>query len=94
MAAPKNMTKEQRVLRSRMGAYAMHAAGKTNTGPAIKASRSRFEKQVDPDGVLSPEVRAKRADQAWRAHMAAMSLKASQARSAKRAAKEANRSLS
>jgi len=45
----------------KIGAHALHAQGKTNTGPATKAAMSRFEQQVDPDGTLPPEERAKRA---------------------------------
>ncbi|SVE22931.1 uncharacterized protein METZ01_LOCUS475785, partial [marine metagenome] len=48
----------------KIGAAALHAQGKTNTGPATRAAMRRFEKQVDPDGTLSPEERAKRAAQA------------------------------
>jgi hypothetical protein len=52
----------------KIGAAALHAQGKTNTGPATKAAMSRFEKQVDPDGTLSPEERAKRAAHAKTLH--------------------------
>tara|TARA_R110000824_G_scaffold210771_1_gene396630 strand:+ start:12 stop:428 length:417 start_codon:yes stop_codon:yes gene_type:complete len=45
----------------KLGAASLHAQGKTNTGPATKAFMARFEKQVDPDGILHPEERAKRA---------------------------------
>lgn len=40
------------------------------------AAQARFEQQVDPDGTLPPQERAKRADMARRAHMAAMSREA------------------
>ena len=52
----------------KIGAYALHAQGKTNTGPATEAAMARFEKQVDPDGILSPEERAKRAAHAKNLH--------------------------
>lgn len=42
------------------------------TAPAREASEARFEKLVDPDGVLPPEERAKRAECARRAHFIAM----------------------
>lgn len=71
----------QRSLRARAAAYAMHAQGSTNTAPATRAAVARFEQQVDPDHVLTPEVRARRAGQALRSHMAGLALKASKARS-------------
>lgn len=46
------MTPFERTLRARLGAYSLHALGRTNTGPARKAFLARFEKLVDPDGVL------------------------------------------
>ena len=61
----------------------MHAQGKTNTGAATAARRARFERQVDPDGVLSPEERAKRAHHAMKAHMAGLALRSSRARARK-----------
>jgi hypothetical protein len=45
---------------------------------------ARFEKQVDPDGTLDPVERARRADQAMRAHMARLALKSAQARRRRR----------
>lgn len=40
------------------------------TAAATAGFRAKFEKQVDPDGVLPAEERAKRADNLMRAHMA------------------------
>lgn len=81
------MTPEQR----RMSATAaVHASwAKTvdrtaRTAPATAASMARFERQVDPDGVLSPVERAKRAESARRAYFTGLALKSSLAR-AKRA---------
>lgn len=42
---------------------------------------SRWEKQVDPDGLLEPAERARRAKNAERAHMARMGKASSQRRS-------------
>jgi hypothetical protein len=75
----------QRSLRARIAAHAMHAAGRTNTGPASAAFLRRFEREVDPEGKLPPDVRARRAEHALAAHMASLSLKASQARARKNA---------
>lgn len=41
----------------------------SRTAPARQAFMARFEREVDPDGELDPEVRAKRADAAMRAYM-------------------------
>ncbi|MBX7431119.1 hypothetical protein JDV09_03190 [Mycobacterium sp. Y57] len=56
------------------------------TAPARKAMLDKFEKQVDPDGVLTPAERAKRAANARKAHFQRLALKSAQAR---RRAKEA-----
>jgi hypothetical protein len=77
------LTPEQRVLRARMGAYALHSQGKTNTTAARRNSPQSLEywsRRVDPDGALSHAERTRRSEQARKAHMAAMALKSSQAR--------------
>lgn len=53
------------------------------TAPARAAARGRFEDIVDPDGVLDPAERARRADHAYRAHMARLALRSAQARRAR-----------
>jgi len=50
------------------------------TAPARAAFMARFERQVDPDGVLPDAERARRADAAMRSHMASMALASSRAR--------------
>jgi len=47
-----------------MGANALKAQGKVNTGPARQAFRDRFLDQVDPDRILPEKERAKRAEAA------------------------------
>lgn len=74
------LTPSQRSQRSRIAAHSMHAAGRTNTKPARKAFLDRFERQVDPDGVLSPAERAKRAAHARRAYMAQLAYRSAVAR--------------
>ena len=54
-------------MRSRAGAYAVHARGLTNTAPATAAFLARFEAEVDPDGLLTPDERARRARHALKA---------------------------
>lgn len=50
------------------------------TAPARKAALDRFEHQVDPEGVLTAEERAKRAENARRAHFQRMAYKSAKAR--------------
>ena len=70
MAASKNLSPEQRSERARQAALAMHAQGKTNTDGARAAWFARFERDVDPEGVLSEDERACRAVAAMKAHVA------------------------
>lgn len=59
------------------------------TAPGRKAFADRFEKQVDPDGVLPPEERARRAEHARKAHFQRMALASAKARRAKAEQKRA-----
>lgn len=78
------MTPAERTLRARIGAYSLHAKGGTNTASARAAFLSRFEREVDPDGVLSPEIRSKRAEAAKRAYFSRLALKSAQTRNKNR----------
>jgi len=49
--------------------WARTADRTARTRPAREAFLKRFEKEVDPDGKLPPEERARRANHALRAHM-------------------------
>lgn len=72
------MTPAERSLRARIAAHTRWAGcddRRAATAPATRAFLDRFEKQVDPDRVLDPQERAKRAQNARKAHMAALSLK-------------------
>lgn len=79
------LTPEQRSLRARLAAYAMHAQGKTRTGPATEARLRKFETQIDPASQLSPAERRRRALLARRSYMLALSLKASRSHGKKNA---------
>ncbi len=74
------MTPEERTMKARLGAHALHAQGKTNTEPARKAFLERFETEVDPDGKLTPKERARRAEHARKAYFTRLALKSAQAR--------------
>lgn len=78
------MTPEQRSLRARAGAYAMHAQYDTRetTAHARAAFLGRFEREVDPDGSLEPGERARRAAAARRAYFTKLALRSSMARRA------------
>lgn len=50
------------------------------TAPARRGLTAKFEREADPDGVLTPEERARRADLLMRAHMLRMARRSAQAR--------------
>jgi len=77
------LTPSERSLRARLAAHTSWARTSdrsARTAPARRAALQRFERQVDPDGVLAPDERAQRAQQAMRAHMARLALRSVQAR--------------
>jgi hypothetical protein len=60
--------------------WAKEADRRKATKAAQRGLRAKFEREADPECVLSPEERAYRADQLMKAHMLRLSLKAKQAR--------------
>lgn len=50
------------------------------TAPARRALLAKFEQLVDPDGVLLPEERARRAESARKAHFRQLALASAKAR--------------
>jgi hypothetical protein len=86
------MTPAQRSIRASLAAHSRWA-GETNRKEALQAARdgllARFERQVDPDGVLEPQERALRAESARQAFYKAMQLKSSRSRAAKRGKQKA-----
>lgn len=90
MSVFESMTPAQRSLRGRVAVHTSWANTgdrRARTSKGTAAFLARFERQVDPDGVLDPIERAKRAESAKKAYFTALSLKASQAARAKRQAK-------
>lgn len=88
MARRADLTPEQRAMRARIGAHqswANTADRKARVAPARRGFMERFEKQVDPDGVLDPAERRRRADSALKAHMTQLALKSVKSRARKRA---------
>ncbi len=51
------------------------------TAPGRRAFLERFEREVDPDNVLTPAERARRAEHARKAYFQRLALKSAQARS-------------
>jgi hypothetical protein len=76
----------KRVLQARMAAHALHAQLKdpaAHTAPARKAFLSRFEREVDPEGLLEPQERARRAEHAKKAYFLRLAAASSKARAKK-----------
>ena len=78
----------RRALRARMAAHHLHAGipdAAAHTAPARAAFLARFEREVDPDGVLDPRERARRAGHARKAYFLRLALASAHARGARRA---------
>ena len=75
-------TPSQRSQAARVAAFSLHASHDpyATTAPARAAFIAKFARQVDPEGILEPAERERRAQAAMRAHMAALALKSSRAR--------------
>jgi len=81
-------SQNERALRAKIGAHASWANTPdpaARTAPARKAALDRFERQVDPDGLLIPVERARRAEHARKVYFAGLALKSAQARRKKAA---------
>jgi hypothetical protein len=87
MAAAKNLTPNERSLRARQAAHAKWAKTDPSDGTAAarKAALDRFERQVDPDGLLDASERVRRAEHARKAYFLGLALKSAQARRKKAA---------
>lgn len=76
------LTPEQRQLQARLAAYTRWSRydSKEGTQKAREAFFDRFRTQVDPDGILPPAERERRATAAMNAHMAGMAFKSAKVR--------------
>ncbi|GAB2964571.1 hypothetical protein [Saccharothrix stipae] len=82
------MDQAQRTTRAKIAAdisWAKCSDRSRRTAPAREASMARFEREVDPNGVMSPQARALAADSARRAYFRRLALASHAARRAKRA---------
>jgi hypothetical protein len=80
------MSPTARSLRARLAALELHAStdSREHTRPARAAFMERFERQVDPDGVLPLEERQRRAECAKRAYFTRLALRSAQARQSRK----------
>ena len=78
----------ERSLRARLAAYTLHAQRdpRETTANGRAAFLARFDREVDPEGLLEPDERRRRAEQARRAYFTRLALASAKARRAKRAA--------
>jgi hypothetical protein len=78
----------ERVLRARVAAHAKHAQHdpRTTMDKARAVFLARFDRQADPDGLLPPAERERRAQQLRSAHFARLALASAKARRARRSA--------
>jgi hypothetical protein len=77
------LNKSERVLRAQIAAHESwaHCPDRTaRTAPARRAMLDKFEREVDPTGTLLPAERAKRAENARKAHFKRLALRSAQAR--------------
>lgn len=82
------MTPEQRRMRASIAAHMRWSKTADRAGamePARRGLADKFEREADPDGVLSPAERATRAESLRRAFYQRMALKSSQVRAKRRA---------
>jgi hypothetical protein len=83
MPQTNSLTPTERSLRAQIAAHESWAHTEdrpARTANARKAMLDKFETQVDPDGILPPAERAKRAEHARKAHFKRLALKSARAR--------------
>jgi hypothetical protein len=80
-----NASPAERTLRGRLAAHTLHARrdSRQTTANGRAAFLARFEAEVDPEGLLDPAERSRRAEQARRAYFTRLSLAALTARRAR-----------
>jgi len=79
-------TPDEQSLASRIGAHkswAFTPDRAARTAPARAALHARFEREVDPDGILTAAERVKRAENARKAYYLSLALKSAKARRAR-----------
>jgi len=87
------LTPQQRRLHAQAMAHAQWAKEPDRKARAWLGTQGflrRFEREVDPDGRLSPQERATRAEHALRSYMQRLALRSSRARAARKAGGDAS----
>lgn len=81
------MNPSERSQRASIAAHAKwaHTDAREGTAKARQVFLDRFEREVDPEGILSPSERARRAEHAKSAHFKRLALKSARARRARSA---------
>jgi hypothetical protein len=76
------LSPSERTLRARLAAHTLHASvdSRVHTERARATFLSRFESDVDPNGELTVDERARRAEHAKRAYFLGLALKSAKAR--------------
>jgi hypothetical protein len=76
------LTPAQRRLRAQIAAHHLHARvnGTEHTAPARNAFMARFELEADPDGILDPAERKRRAEHLRKAYFKTLAFKSAKAR--------------
>jgi hypothetical protein len=83
-----DLTPAERRLRAQLAAHESWAQTPdrtARTSNARAALEAKFERQVDPEGILPPDERARRAESARKAHYARLALASAKARRARKA---------
>lgn len=78
------LTPEQRAMRARLAAHVRWSKARDRAAELAKARQtfmSKFEKEVDPNGEMTPEARALAAESARKAYFARLAFKSATARS-------------
>jgi hypothetical protein len=86
--ATHGLSPAERTLRARLAAHAMHGQhdARATTAKARATFLARFEREADPEGLLPPSERERRAQQLRRAYFAQLALASAKARRARREA--------
>jgi hypothetical protein len=81
-----SLSPAERSMRARIAAYTLHSTHDSAalTAPARAAFKSKFERQVDPEGVLPEPERRRRAEAARKAYMTRLAYLSARARAARK----------
>ncbi len=86
-----SLTPAERVMRARLAAHSLHARiadPAAHTAPARRAFLDRFEREVDPEGLLPLSERQRRAEHARKAYFARLALSSARARRERRPSRQ------